>query len=40
MYDTQLDEYALLITREETYTNVGNDENRNLKPLNYVGKDY
>ena len=39
-YDSQLDEYALLITREETYTNVGNDENRNLKPLNYVGKDY
>lgn len=38
--NAELDEYALLVTREETYTNIGNEEHRDLKPLNYVGSDY
>lgn len=34
-----LDEFGLLITREETYTNVGTEEVQ-LKPLGFVGSDY
>ncbi len=34
------DESALLITREETYTNVGTSEDVQLKPLGFVGSDY
>lgn len=43
LYDFQhqeLDEFGLLITREETYTNVGTPENVQLKPLGFVGSDY
>jgi len=34
------DEFGLLITREETYTNIGTAEDVWLKPLGFVGKDY
>lgn len=34
------DEFGLLITREETYTNVGTGEDVQLKPLGFVGSDY
>lgn len=34
------DEFALLITREETYTNIGTEDDRNLVPLGAVGEDY
>ena len=34
------DEYSLLITREETYINVGTAENRKLEPLGFIGSDY
>ncbi|MDE6054518.1 MAG: TIGR03936 family radical SAM-associated protein [Lachnospiraceae bacterium] len=34
------DEFGLLITREETYTNVGTAEDVQLKPLGFVGSDY
>lgn len=34
------EEYALLITREETYMNIGTDENICLKPLSFAGSDY
>ena len=37
MNNAQLDEFGLLITREETYMNVGDEENRVLKPLGYIG---
>lgn len=36
----ELDEFGLLITREETYTNVGTPEQPQLKPLGFVGSDY
>ncbi|MCM1183782.1 MAG: TIGR03936 family radical SAM-associated protein [Roseburia sp.] len=35
-----LDEFGLLITREETYINVGNDTDRRLEPLGFIGSDY
>lgn len=35
-----LDEFGLLITREETYTNVGTSEDVQLKPLGFVGCEY
>ncbi len=38
--DQPLDEYALLITREETYTNVGTSEHVQLKPLGFAGSDF
>ena len=34
------DEYALLITREETYINAGSEEDKRFKPLGFVGSDY
>lgn len=34
------DEFGLLITREETYTNAGTSEDVQLKPLGFVGSDY
>jgi len=43
LYDknnAEFDEYALLITREDTYTNVGTQENVRLVPLGFVGSDY
>ncbi len=36
----KLDELALLVTREETYTNLGGEENRKLVPLGQVGEDF
>lgn len=33
-------EYALLITREETYMNIGTEEAVEFKPLSFVGSDY
>lgn len=36
----ELDELALLVTREETYTNLGDEENRKLVPLGQVGDDF
>ncbi|MDE6622519.1 MAG: TIGR03936 family radical SAM-associated protein [Lachnospiraceae bacterium] len=38
--DQAFDEFALLITREETYTNVGTAEDIQLKPLGFIGSDY
>lgn len=38
--DAAFDEYALLITREETYINVGTAEEMRLEPLGFVGSDY
>lgn len=34
------DEYAILITREETYINAGTQEEMKLEPLGFVGSDY
>ncbi len=34
------DEYALLITREETYLNAGDAERPRLMPLGFIGSDY
>ncbi len=34
------DEYALLITREETYLNAGTPEEIRLEPLGFIGSDY
>lgn len=36
----ELNELALLVTREETYTNLGDEENRKLVPLGQVGEDF
>lgn len=36
----EFDEFGLLITREETYTNIGTLENVQLKPLGFIGSDY
>lgn len=36
----ELDEFGLLITREETYTNVGTSEDVQLKPLGFIGSEY
>lgn len=38
--NVEFDAYALLITREETYTNVGTQEKVRLEPLGFVGSDY
>ena len=35
-----LDTYSRLITREETYLNLGTAENRKLEPLGFIGSDY
>ncbi len=37
---TSFDEFGLLITREETYMNLGTPETLDLKPLGYIGSDY
>lgn len=34
------DEYAFLITREETYLNAGDAEHSKLMPLGFIGSDY
>lgn len=39
-YHVEFDEYALLITREETYINAGSEETMQLEPLGFVGSDY
>ncbi len=39
-HDAVLMENALLITREDTYTNIGTDENKNLVSLNDIGIDW
>lgn len=36
----ELNELALMVTREETYTNIGDEENRQLVPLGAVGEDF
>lgn len=36
----EFDEYALLITREETFMNIGDEENRKLVPLGAIGEDF
>lgn len=38
--DQAFDEFGLLITREETYINVGTSEEVQLKPLGFVGSAY
>lgn len=38
--DQAFDEFGLLITREETYINVGTSEEVRLKPLGFVGSAY
>ena len=38
--NSALDTYSLLITREETYLNLGTAENRKLEPLGFIGSDY
>lgn len=35
----EFDDMALLITREETYTNIGDEDNRILVPMNQIGKE-
>lgn len=35
-----LNDFALLITREETYTDIGDEENRSFVSLSSVGKDF
>lgn len=36
----ELNDLALLVTREETYTNIGGEENMQLIPLGAVGEDF
>lgn len=36
----ELDDVALMITREETYTNIGDETTRTLIPLGAVGEDF
>lgn len=36
----ELDEFGLLITREETYANVGTEDAVKLEPLGFVGSNY
>lgn len=36
----EFNEYALLITREETFMNIGDEENRKLVPLGAIGEDF
>ena len=36
----ELNDLALLVTREETYTNIGDEENMQLVPLGAVGEDF
>ncbi len=38
--NAEFDEYALLITREETYLNAGTPEEIRLEPLGFIGSDY
>jgi radical SAM-linked protein len=38
--NSEFDEFGLLITREETYTNTGSEEEIKLEPLGAVGSDY
>ncbi|MDE6983963.1 MAG: TIGR03936 family radical SAM-associated protein [Lachnospiraceae bacterium] len=40
MHHQAFDESVLLITREETYTNVGTAQDVQLRPLGYIGSDY
>lgn len=35
-----LDEFALLITREDTYMNAGDETTPKLEPLSFIGSDY
>ena len=39
-YGKSLNEIALMVTREETYTNIGDDTQRNLVPLGAVGENF
>ena len=39
-YGKSLNEIALMVTREETYTNIGDETKRNLVPLGAVGDDF
>lgn len=39
MYGEPIKENALLITREETYMNIGTEENRKLVPLDEIGSE-
>ena len=39
-YNAEFDEFAFLITREETYLNIGTQESMQLKPLGFIGSDY
>ena len=39
-YGKTLNEIALMVTREETYTNIGDETQRNLVPLGAVGDDF
>ncbi len=36
----ELNEFSFMITREETYTNIGDEEERKLVPLGAVGEDF
>ena len=36
----EYNEFALLVTREETYTDIGTEEEMKLVPLGAVGDDY
>ena len=38
--NAEFDEFAFLITREETYLNIGTQESMQLKPLGFIGSDY
>lgn len=40
MHGKTLDDYALLITRDETYTDIGSDTKRKLVPLACIGEDF
>lgn len=39
-YGAELNDVALMITREETYTNIGGENERKLVPLGAVGENY
>ena len=39
-YGKSLNDIAIMVTREETYTNIGDDTQRNLVPLGAVGDNF
>ena len=39
-YGAELNDVALMVTREETYTNIGDETERKLVPLGAVGENY